>query len=190
MKVCLIQQPSGLGDILLSIKIASEYASRDYHVIWPVAPVYSNLNEKLQVSGIDFVDVESDYPNRGLYENLVSSQLCEVYRGKNLIFLPLKNSFHSSWGKSMQRFDSHDASNMLAKFLMCNTTHDNWQDHFTINRDGKREQELFDILRIEKDFHLVNDNFGTPPVWKEKLNKTIETPPRIAKSRHVFCRGV
>jgi hypothetical protein len=189
MKTCLVQQTSGLGDILLSIKIASEYASNDYNVIWPVFPVYSNLDKKLQTTGIKFIDMESDYHHKSLYEKLTSSQLCEIYEGDNFIFLPIKNSFHSSWGKSMQRFDSHDASNMLAKFLMCNTVHDNWQDYFTINRNKQREQKLFDILNIEKDFHLVNDNFGTPPVWKEKLNKRIETPHHLQRVDMCFIEG-
>mgnify|MGYP003112395348 CR=1 FL=1 len=189
MKTCLVQQPSGLGDILLSIKIASMYSKQGYEVVWPVFPIYANLNKKINATGIDFINMEDQYQYKDVYEKLAFSKLNEVYEQENLLFLPIKNSFHSSWGKSMQRFDSHDASNMLAKFLMCNTTHVDWQDYFTINRDYEKENELFKLLNIEGDFHLVNDNFGTPPTWKEKLNKKVETPPHLQRVEMRFIKG-
>ena len=181
MKTCLIQQPSGLGDIMLSIKIANHYKKAGYKIIWPVFSVYSNLNEKLKTDGITFIDMNSKYELKQIYQYLSSCKLKEVTEYNNVLFVPIKNSFHSSWGKSMQRFDSHDASNMLAKFLMCGTTHDNWQDHFEIIRDRERENSLIEHLNISKDFHLVNKMFGTPPTWKEVLDKDIITPDNLVR---------
>ena len=52
MPICLIQQPSGLGDILLSIKIGCHYSDMGFNVIWPVFPVYANLDQKVKTKKI------------------------------------------------------------------------------------------------------------------------------------------
>jgi len=189
MKKCLIQQPSGLGDILLSIKIANHYIKKGHDIIWPVFPIYSNLNKKIKVEGINFVDFQSDFESKQMYQYLSSCKLSEVTEHAGTLFVPIKNSFHSSWGKSMQRFDSHDASNMLAKFLMCGLTHDNWQDYFEINRDYEREERLIKHLGITGEFHLVNKMFGTPPTWKEVLNKNITTPDNLLRVEMDYVDG-
>ena len=47
MTQCLIYQPSGLGDILLSLKIATYFVEEGYEVIFPVCAAYKNLDEKI-----------------------------------------------------------------------------------------------------------------------------------------------
>ena len=193
MKLCLIQQPSGLGDILLSIKIASLYSDEGYEIIWPVFPVYSNLNEKIEAPFINFVNMQDKYRYKDVYEKLCRRNLREVYKEKEgdnyFIFVPIKNSFHSSWGKALQRFDSHDASNMLAKFLMCDTTYENWQNYFKLKRDLQKEESLIKHLQIKKDFHLVQKIFGTPPTWMEKLNRDIKTPDNLQRVEVDYIDG-
>ena len=39
-KVCLIRQPSGLGDIFFSQKIAQMWIDGGYKVVWPVEDHY------------------------------------------------------------------------------------------------------------------------------------------------------
>ena len=191
MKTCLIQQPSGLGDILLSLKIATHFSKEGYEVIIPVCDAYKNLNENLQIaSGITFYDIEKEFPSKKLYSWLVSHQLSEMSNTNGVLFLPLKRSFHSSFGKHMQRDHSHDASNMLAKFGMCGLTSHNWQNHFEINRNRDKESDLLNYLDLScTRYHLVNRHFGTPPTWNETLNSQILTPPDLKRVEMEYIEG-
>ena len=107
MKTCLIQQPSGLGDILLSIKIGCYYADMGYDVVWPVFPVYANLDQKLKTKKpISFYNLEENFPYKDIYTHISSAETSEVLKitgdhGTELLFVPLKRSFHSTWGREM-----------------------------------------------------------------------------------------
>ena len=190
MKTCLIEQTCGLGDILLSLKIGCLYKDMGYRVIWPVEPVYSNLKDKILLNhDIEFPCVSDPFDYKDLYLRLARTEISDVTEVDGALYVPIRRSFHSSWGKSMQRFDSHDASNMLAKFLMCNTTHDNWQDYFGLKRDYIREAELIKALKIDGPFHFINKLFGTPPRWKEELSKKIVTPSNLKRVEMNFIEG-
>ena len=195
MPICLIQQPSGLGDILLSIKIGCHYSDMGFNVIWPVFPVYANLDQKVKTKkNISFYDIQKDFPHKDLYLhlcNLEINEVCTITGGADddVLFVPLKRSFNSPWGREMLKTNSHDASNMLAKFLMCGLVHDDWQDYFELKRDLKKEDELFSVLELGDNYHLVNKMFGTPPVWNEILNKEIKTPSNLKRVEMDYISG-
>ena len=177
MKTCFIEQPAGLGDILLGSKIGNHFANLGHRVVWPVSPTYSYINHFISTEGVEYVDMSSDYNNRSDYERFVSMELKEVHEDDNFIHVPTRRSFFSAAGQSIDAANSHDAANMHGKFAMCSITHDNWQDYFELKRDTGREDTLFNAINPPPYYHLVNKNFGTPPRWKEILNHSIHVMP-------------
>ena len=176
MKICFIEQPSGLGDILLGSKIAHHFAQMGHRVIWPISHTYNYFNDYIKVEGVEFVDIESDFEYKKEFMQFCLYELKEVYEGPKFIHVPTRRSFFSKAGQHISQYDSHDAANMHGKFAMCSLTHDNWQDYFTLKRNEEREEKLFNHLQLNAPYHLVNKNFGTPPQWKEILNKQINVP--------------
>ena len=47
-KICLINQPSGLGDIFFSQKIAQKWLDAGYEVVWPVEDHYYAQYDKME----------------------------------------------------------------------------------------------------------------------------------------------
>jgi len=68
-KICLIKQPAGIGDIFACLKIAKTIqAETEYNrVIWPVASVYSYLNEYLIANDILFCKEEDSFDFKSVY---------------------------------------------------------------------------------------------------------------------------
>ncbi len=176
-KLCFIEQSCGLGDILLACKIGSHFSSLGYELIWPVEPVYANLSECIKTEGFEFVDITSDFKHKDKYFELTALQSKEVIETSEYVHVPLRRSFFSTSGQKILNNSSHDAANMHGKFSMCGLTHHNWQDYFQIIRNKEKEQKLYAELDLENaKYHVVNKNFGTPPKWKEVLEKEIHTP--------------
>jgi len=184
MKVCLMEQSCGLGDILLSIKIGAHFASQGYKIVWPVEPIYSNLASNIYtVADIEFPCVEADYELKEVYQKLAPSDISNVTQVDDILYVPLRRGWHSNYGLEMRKSVGSDEVNMLAKFGMCNVDYNNWQNYFFINRNLKKENELLKILDIEPTdrIHLVNREFGTPPRWRELLQRPIPTPPGLKR---------
>ena len=176
-KKCFIEQSCGLGDILLACKIGHHFAAQGHEVIWPVQPVYANLSSWVNTEGFRFANIASNFKYKEQYQEIVSRQSSEVIETADYIFAPLRRSFFSNTGQELSKSKSHDAANMHGKFTMCNLTHHGWQDYFEIIRNEENEQKLCEQLELSQTkYHIVNKNFGTPPKWKEELNKDIHTP--------------
>ena len=77
MKTVLIKQPAGIGDILFCQKIAkviqenTEYKS----VVWPVAPVYSYLEEYMGDDDLHFPVNTDDFPFKEVYDNRFDNRI-------------------------------------------------------------------------------------------------------------------
>ena len=175
-KTCFIEQTCGLGDILLSCKIGNYFAQLGHEVIWPVEPIYRDLSKRIHTTGFNFVCIEDDFKFKAHYLKFVGMQLSEIADVPNFIHVPLRRSFQSKAGQKLNKVDTHDAANMHGKFEMCGINYNNWQNYFELIRDSEKENKLYKELNLEnKRYHLVNKNFGTPPRWKETLNKKITT---------------
>jgi hypothetical protein len=184
MKICLIEQSCGLGDILMSLKIGYHYVSQGYRVVWPVEPIYKNLQDNIFVPGkIEFPCVLDEYDLKKSYEKLSKTQISNTTEIDGLLYVPLRRSFHSDYGRNMRRTYGHDESNMLSKFGMCGVSYDGWQNYFFINRNHQKENKLSELLKIQPEdkIHLVNREFGTPPRWREILKTKIITPPGLKR---------
>ena len=51
-KICLIRQPAGIGDIFFTQKIAMDYISKGYTVIWPVIEQFEFIKDYIKEFGI------------------------------------------------------------------------------------------------------------------------------------------
>ena len=184
MKTCIIEQSCGLGDILMSVKIGCHYASMGHRVVWPVEPIYRNLSKNITPKeNIEFPCVHNQYDVKMKYEQLSRTTISNVTEVDDVLYVPIRRSAKSDYGLNMRKTHGHDESNMLAKFGMCALEYENWQDWFEINRDLEREQQLQKELGIspQDKIHLVNNEFGTPPRWREILQKPIITAPSLKR---------
>jgi len=180
-KVCLIWQSGGLGDILFTLKIGTVFAQKDYRVIWPVAPVYKNLNDYIEVEGVEFFNIEENFPHKEHYGNFKSFKMTEIVETPDVVYVPLDQAFYSNAAKEIYKNQGHEASNMFGKYAMCNIESDTWASSFSLKRNKKKEQELFKLLGSPPDIHLINNIFGTPPRWNVSLNKQISTPANMTR---------
>lgn len=191
-KICLFDQSCGLGDILFTIKIACSYAAQGYEVIWPVEPIYKNLKNNISTFyNINFPCITDNFPYKDLFEKLSSANIYEVTAVDNILYIPMKRSFHSECGKEMIKNVGSDECVMFSKYEICKQTHNSWQNYFSINRNYKKEKELMNLLNIKENdnIHLVNKEFGTPPRWKEKMQKEIETPNNLKRIEMTIIDG-
>tara|TARA_R110002074_G_scaffold251622_1_gene423140 strand:+ start:145 stop:918 length:774 start_codon:yes stop_codon:yes gene_type:complete len=180
-KNCLIWQASGLGDILFTLKIGAHYANHGYRVIWPVAAPYENLNDYIQVEGVEFFNQENSFPYKENYSNFNMFRMTEIIETPDLTYVPLSQAFHSMAAKKILPSEGHEASNMLGKYAMCGLEYSDWADYFSLKRDTAKEERLYNLLERPEHIHLINKVFGTPPQWDISLTKEILGLPEFTQ---------
>ena len=150
-KICLINQPAGLGDILLCQKIAAHVVEMGYEVIWPVVDQYSYISEYLVHPSIKFCSVNDDFPGKQFY----SEHGLDFIQTDNFLYLPLKNADRVLQSISM----------LYAKFDYCNLSPDNWDEYFDLVRNYARENKIIQHYNIQpgEKYNVVNKTFATPP---------------------------
>lgn len=139
---CLINQPAGLGDILVCLKIAKIYSERGYNVVWPIKDLYLDAVEKH--IDADFVEWHCD----SKYSRL-------AYSADLILNLDGATSRYPNMGI----VDAKYAAAEIYDF-------DNWIDYFNLVRDLDKEKELTSLVKDKiktKKYSLVNNNYGTPP---------------------------
>ena len=67
MKICLIKQPAGIGDIFFCQKIARYMMHHGYQVVWPLMPSISWVKD--YIHDIYFPTTEEDFPGKDIYQN-------------------------------------------------------------------------------------------------------------------------
>lgn len=149
-KICLIRQPAGIGDIFFTQKIAKDYISRGYTVIWPVISQFEFIKDYIKVDNLMFVNENSDFPHKNIYHEGYSKP---TVINVNDVYLPI------------QHFDRHhNGSVMHAKYKLVDMDFGDWLDYFSFERNLEREQKLIDHFDAnDKEFVFVNRMFGSPP---------------------------
>jgi len=141
-KICLINQPVGLGDIIFCQKIGYHYMDEGYEIHWPVNDIYLDDVKKYIDSPFKFYENVNDFP----YGDSIFSDE----------FVYLKLDRNSIYNKLI----------MESKYIISKVdSHNDWKDFFSINRDTEKENELFDMMTSGEDYMLVNLNYGSPPNW-------------------------
>ena len=68
--LCLINQPAGLGDIMLCQKIADAVIAKGYQIYWPVIDQYlEDVKRYMQKDGITFCSENDDFPLKQYYSS-------------------------------------------------------------------------------------------------------------------------
>ena len=149
-KICLIRQPAGIGDIFFTQKIAKDYISKGYLVVWPVIPQFEFIKDYIKVDNLMFVNENSDFPHKNIYQEGYSKPT-EI--SEKILYLPI------------QHFDRHhNGSVMHAKYKLLNMDFGDWLEYFSFERNLEREQKLINHFDVNnKKFVLVNRMFGSPP---------------------------
>lgn len=174
-KTCLIQQEAGFGDIFFCQGI-SEYFSKEYDIIWPVAKQILETTKYLKTnSNIKFVSNDSEYEYnyifKELYESKKKLKLVNNNNSEEIIFLPL--------GYSSHMIEPYYKKVMQAKYKICDLDYKNWKQSFNFNRNIEKENKLFyDVLGLKdnEDYCLVNEQYVTQPdIHKKNLSKFYST---------------
>jgi len=152
-KLCLINQPAGLGDILLCQKIAKYYVDNGYKVIWPVDKVYSYIGEYIKNDGVEFCSIEDDFKEKEFF--IKNYESCEIQENDRLLYVPIKNADRVVKTRSM----------LYAKYEFCKLNTINWLDDFYLLRNIEREKKLtIEVNKKElQDYIIINRTYGTPP---------------------------
>jgi hypothetical protein len=165
-KVCLIRQPAGLGDIFFLQKVATHLIENEYHVVWPIADHYSWVIDYIKRDGVEYVKESDDFPYKKYYHHELP------ILSEKFTFLPFQSSDRIL-----------NTSPMKAKYPLVYMSSTGWQNHFTFQRNSKREDKLRKHLGINKDeeFIFVNDMLGSPPnIYSRPMD--IQTDLRIIKN--------
>lgn len=152
-KICIINQPAGLGDILFCQKIA-HVALQEFgcdKVVWPVSEVYNYLHEYISQPNV-FFEPKTQETNLG--KSIINTE--------ELLYIPLVSSDIVT-----SHTDMRAHGHIKYKFFF-NTDYHDWKNYFSLNRNLERESKLIEFLKLEDNepFNLINRNFGTPPNFK------------------------
>lgn len=144
MKMCLVNQPVGLGDILFCLKIGYHYHDLGYKVVWPVKDVYFDQVKKYVDCPFEFIAFDKvgyHMSNTPIFT-------------EEFVYLPLDGSERIVGGRIME-----------AKYKLARVPdYKDWKDYFHIKRDTAKEEELFNRFDLkEEDYVLVNYWYGSPP---------------------------
>jgi hypothetical protein len=159
-KICLLYQPSGLGDILFIQKICKYYHNLGYKIILPVVHEFKWLNNYIEnVEFISWEDKEKKLSWGDILPDNIKFPKKEYYNSNqesiftdDFIYI---NFFRPPHGRTMS-----------VKYDMLGLDYSDWADYLTFNRNKEKEDNLFyNILGLKDDeeFIFVNDNFQTRP---------------------------
>jgi len=171
-KVCIINQPEELGDILYIQKIGHHFKSLGYEIFWPVCPAYCNIisdylpdfnyycnNDEsvLELFNQEVLDVIKNHP--GQKGKIFSGEVGDI----DLKVIPTN---HLNDNAEFQKDSVPLLSLMSKKYAFVGLSDQDWPDYVNLKRNSKKENELFyDVLGLkdEDDYAFVNSFLGTQP---------------------------
>lgn len=147
-KICLINQPCGLGDILFSQKIVYHYINLGYEVIIPVVDEYIWLKD--YIKNVTFISINNNFYGKEYYNGTNKIET------DNFVYIPLNIADRVfPFNKIME-----------AKYKMVNIDYTDWSNYLVFERNKEKEDELYyNILGLKDDekYVLISNNYGTPP---------------------------
>jgi len=148
-KICLINQPAGLGDIFFLQKFVDKKILEGFEVVYPTLPSLIYVRDYIKKSNLNFFSTDEDFPYKGMFNHNV------IIKNENFEYYPFNIA------------DRYlDGSCMEAKYSFVGEEFSNWQEHFTWNRNPEKENNLFyDVLGLNdgEEYSLVSNVWGTPP---------------------------
>ena len=159
MKVCLIKQHAGLGDILFCLKIARNMIQKGYYVIWPVITQYKFISDYIKIKNLYFADEKSDFP----YKHIYNSGIIQSMVRDDFVYMPLQTA----------DVLYPDIPIMESKYRLAKLPYQGWEESIEIIRNKEKEDSLYyDIhdLKDNEEYIFFNSIYGSPPHSKKLEN--------------------
>jgi hypothetical protein len=163
MKYALIQQPAGLGDILFTLKIAFKINEKykPEQIIWPICNEYIDIMKYIVVpDNLKFVREDSNFIGKEYYNRFTTT----ITQTEDFIHIPLQHSCEATYG--FFNFQQ----NLYSKYSYVGLNYEGWNEYVKLNRDYKKEDELYNLKVTEEPYILVNRNYGTNPQGRQDIN--------------------
>jgi len=147
MKLCLIKQPAGIGDVFFCQKIAKAMMSQGYQIVWPLRPDIVWIRD--YIKDIYFPSVDDSFPGKDIFDS-ASGYVIE----KNGAFISTATA----------DITHNDGKTMSSKYSMVGLDYDDWQDYFDFDRNLDKENELYyNVLGLTDDaeFIFINNLYNT-----------------------------
>lgn len=165
MKICLINQPAGVGDIFFLQYVARKYISMGYTVYWP-------LKENLMwiadyIPDIIFCSSNDDFPGKEYYGSF------SIIQSPQFVYLGMDMIHH--WQNNLGISESETCMCMNAKYLQLFLDWSKWSEGFKFVRNKEKEDNLYyNVLGLvdESEYIFVNRYANTD----NKKNTTLEFP--------------
>jgi hypothetical protein len=163
MKVALIKQPIGLGDVFYLQKFAHLLKTNGYEVIWPLRDDVFWISD--YVKGISFCKLSDNFPGKKYY---YSGQV--AVEKNNFLFL------------SPDGFQLPGKRIMESKYLLIGGTDEDWFDYFSFERNIDKENDLYyNVLGLtdDSDFIFINKMASVDPKKSDVLDSLVFDLPLI-----------
>lgn len=147
MKICLIKQPAGIGDVFFCQKIARVMMQNRYQVVWPLRNDITWIRE--YIPDIYFPSVEDLFPGKDIFE-----------QGAGFV-IEDNGAFISTATADMTH---NDGRIMSSKYSMLGIDYSDWKDYFKFQRNLDKENELYyNVLNLTDDseFVFINNLYNT-----------------------------
>lgn len=148
-KICLVNQPAGLGDIFFLQKFVDMKISEGFEVIYPTIPSLIYVRDYIKKDGLKFFSMDEDFP----YKGTIHEQ--RIIKTEDFEYYPFNIADRSVPGSCME-----------AKYTFVGQDYNGWQEHFQWERNAEKENKLYyEILglRDDEEYSLVSNVWGTPP---------------------------
>jgi len=147
MKICLIKQPAGIGDVFFCQKIARVMMQNRYQVIWPLRSDITWIRDYIR--DIYFPSVEDIFPGKEVFDTAAGFAIEETGAFISIATADLTHN---------------DGKIMSSKYSMLGIDYSDWQDYFKFERNLDKENELYyNVLGLsdESEFAFINNLYNT-----------------------------
>ena len=133
MKVCLICQHAGIGDVFFLQYVARKYMAMGYHVIWPLKNEILWIKD--YIPDIEFCSIDDEFTGKQYYGQDM------VILSPQFIYLGLMNTHF--WGNNYGVKEEDTCMVMHSKYLMMDFDWNKWAEGFKFNRNIDKENDLY-----------------------------------------------
>lgn len=159
MKIGLIYQPCGLGDILFLQKLGYKMKEMGYEVYWPVVCELEWLNDYIPDFNFIAQDTKEKRIARPPLADEIQFPFKEYYRTENPTTITDELYFYNG-------FIEEGGPAMAGKYNKIGMDWGDYRDYIKFNRNIEKENELYyNVLGLEdgEEYVLVNRTFATRP---------------------------
>jgi hypothetical protein len=147
MKICLIKQPAGIGDVFFCQKIAKVMMQNRYQVIWPLRSDITWIRDYIR--DIYFPSVDDVFPGKEVFDTAAGYIIEE-----NAAFISIATA----------DLTHNDGKTMRSKYSMLGMEYEDWREYFKFERNIDKENDLYyNVLNLKDDseFIFINNLYNT-----------------------------